>query len=63
LANALKISLMTEIELYSHMSDEDFELIRLTKLERCQEILKNIKVRIFEIIICSMTFGFYRMMV
>ncbi|KYN41871.1 Glutamate receptor delta-2 subunit [Trachymyrmex septentrionalis] len=31
LANALKMSLMTEIELYSHMADEEFELIQLIK--------------------------------
>jgi len=48
LANALKMSLMTEIELYSHMTDEEFELIRLNKQERRQEILKSIKVRIFD---------------
>lgn len=42
---------MTEIELYSHMTDEEFELVRLNKLERRQEILKNIKVRIFFVII------------
>ncbi|KYN11033.1 Glutamate receptor delta-2 subunit [Trachymyrmex cornetzi] len=29
LANALKMSLMTEIELYSHITDEEFELIQL----------------------------------
>lgn len=40
---------MTEIELYSHMTDEEFEIVRLNKLERCREILKNIKVRIFVI--------------
>ncbi|XP_011865667.1 PREDICTED: glutamate receptor ionotropic, delta-2-like isoform X2 [Vollenhovia emeryi] len=48
LANALRMSLMTEIELYSHMSDEDFELVRLNKLERRQEILKNINIKLIE---------------
>lgn len=38
---------MTEIELYSHISDEEFELIRLNKLDRRREILKNMRVRIF----------------
>lgn len=47
LSNALKMSLMIEIELYSHMTDEEFELVRLNKQERRQEILKSIKVRIF----------------
>lgn len=42
---------MTEIELFSHMTDEEFELVRLNKLQRCQEILKNIRVRIFDIMI------------
>lgn len=51
LANALKISLITEIELYSHISDEEFELVRLNKLQRRQEILKNIRVRIFDTMI------------
>lgn len=37
---------MTELELYSHMTDEEFELVRLNKVERHQEILKNIRVRI-----------------
>lgn len=49
LANALKLSLMTEIELYSHVSDEEFEIIRLSKRERRREILKLIKVRIFDV--------------
>lgn len=40
---------MTELELYSHMTDEEFELVRLNKLQRRQEILKNIRVRIFDI--------------
>ncbi|XP_011686860.1 PREDICTED: glutamate receptor ionotropic, delta-2-like [Wasmannia auropunctata] len=48
LGNALKISLMTEIELYSHMSDEEFELVRLNKFERRREILKNIKIKLIE---------------
>lgn len=47
LANALKLSLMTEIELYNHVSDEEFEIVRLNKRERHREILKHIKVRIF----------------
>lgn len=50
MANALKILLMSEIELYSHVSDEEFELIRLNKFERRSEILKNIKVRMFGIV-------------
>lgn len=50
LVNALKLSLMTEIELYNHVSDEEFEIVRLTKRERHREIVKYIKVRIFMII-------------
>ncbi|KMQ91986.1 glutamate receptor delta-2 subunit, partial [Lasius niger] len=48
LANALKLSLMTEIELYSHVSDEEFEIIRLSKRERRREILKLIKTKLVE---------------
>lgn len=50
LVNALKLSLMTEIELYNHVSDEEFEIVRLNKRERRREIVKHIKVRIFTII-------------
>lgn len=45
---------MVEMELYSHMNDEEFELIRLTKKERRQEILKNIHVCILDTL---MSFG------
>ncbi|XP_077271963.1 LOW QUALITY PROTEIN: ionotropic receptor 93a [Temnothorax americanus] len=48
LANALRLSLLTEIELHSHMTDEEFELIRLNKLEKRQEILKNIKIKLMD---------------
>lgn len=48
--NALKMSLMTEIELYNHVSSEEFEIVRLNKRERRREILKFIRVRIFIII-------------
>nr|XP_012227959.1 PREDICTED: uncharacterized protein LOC105675403 isoform X2 [Linepithema humile] len=48
LSNALKLSLMTEMELYNRMSEEEFELIRLNKNERRQEILKNIKIKLVE---------------
>ncbi|XP_018374481.1 PREDICTED: uncharacterized protein LOC108768527 [Trachymyrmex cornetzi] len=48
LANALKMSLMTEIELYSHITDEEFELVRLNKQGRRQEILKSIKIQLIE---------------
>ncbi|KAL0103140.1 hypothetical protein PUN28_017458 [Cardiocondyla obscurior] len=48
LANALKISLMTEIELYSHMSDEEFEFVRLNRQQRRQELLKSINVKLIE---------------
>lgn len=48
LANALKLSLMIEIELYNRVSEEEFEFIRLSKRERRQEILKNIRVCTFE---------------
>lgn len=54
LGNALKLSLMTEIELYSHLSDEEFEIIRLSKRQRHQEILKFIKVRIFDACLLEM---------
>lgn len=47
LSNALKMSLMTEIELYNHVSSEEFEIVRLSKRERRQEILKYIRVGIF----------------
>ncbi|XP_012536819.1 ionotropic receptor 93a isoform X2 [Monomorium pharaonis] len=46
LAYALKISLLNEIELYSHINDEEFELVRLNKHERRQEILKNIRMKL-----------------
>ncbi|XP_039311074.1 ionotropic receptor 93a-like [Solenopsis invicta] len=46
--NALKISLMTEIELFSHLSDEEFELVRLNKAERRREILKNIRIKLID---------------
>ncbi|KAL6263497.1 hypothetical protein P5V15_006288 [Pogonomyrmex californicus] len=48
LVNALKLSFMIEIELYSHMSDEEFELVRLNKHEKRQEILKNIRIKLIE---------------
>ncbi|XP_029164005.1 ionotropic receptor 93a-like [Nylanderia fulva] len=48
LGNALKLSLMTEIELYSHVSDEEFQIIRLSKRERRREILKLIKTKLVE---------------
>lgn len=46
LNNALKISLRTEIELYNHVSNEEFEIIRLNKRERRREILKFIKTKL-----------------
>ncbi|XP_018392556.1 PREDICTED: uncharacterized protein LOC108771698 [Cyphomyrmex costatus] len=48
LGNGLKMSLMTEVELYSHMTDEEFELVRLNKQERRQEVLKSIKIKLIE---------------
>ncbi|XP_014486779.1 PREDICTED: glutamate receptor ionotropic, delta-2-like [Dinoponera quadriceps] len=48
LANALKLSLMIEIELYNHVSDEEFELIRLNKREKRREILKNIQIKLVD---------------
>lgn len=48
LANAIKLSLIIEIELYNRVSEEEFELVRLSKRERRREILKNIRVRVFE---------------
>ncbi|XP_029675153.1 ionotropic receptor 93a-like [Formica exsecta] len=48
LANALKLSLMTEIELYNHVSDEEFEIVRLNKRERHREILKHIKIKLVQ---------------
>lgn len=52
LSNALKLSLMIEMELYNRVSEEEFQLIRLNKRERRREILKNIKVcsRVFSIV-------------
>lgn len=50
LNNALKISLMTEIELYNHVNNEEFEIVRLNKCERRREILKFIRVRKFILI-------------
>ncbi|EFN86026.1 Glutamate receptor delta-2 subunit [Harpegnathos saltator] len=46
LANALKLSLMIEIELYNRVSEEEFEFIRLNKRERRREILKNIQIKL-----------------
>jgi len=48
LSDALKLSLMIEIELFNRVNDEEFKLLRLNKAERCQEILESIKVCIFE---------------
>jgi len=48
LSDALKLSLMIEIELFNRVSDEEFKLLRLNKAERHQELLKSIKVCIFE---------------
>ncbi|XP_050459393.1 ionotropic receptor 93a-like [Cataglyphis hispanica] len=48
LVNALKLSLMTEIELYNHVSDEEFEIVRLTKRERHREIVKYIKTKLVQ---------------
>jgi len=48
LFDALKLSLMIEIELFNRVNDEEFKLLRLNKAERCQELLKNIKVCIFK---------------
>jgi len=50
LNNALKISLMTEIELYNHVNNEEFEIVRLNKRDRRREILKFIRVRKFILI-------------
>ncbi|XP_020296775.1 ionotropic receptor 93a-like [Pseudomyrmex gracilis] len=44
LAKALNSSLRTEIELYNHVLNEEFELIRFDKRERQQELLKNIRI-------------------
>ncbi|EZA54910.1 ObirIr93a [Ooceraea biroi] len=48
LSDALKLSLMIEIELYNRVSYEEFELLRLNKAERRQEILKNIRIKLIE---------------
>nr|QHN69192.1 ionotropic receptor 11 [Sirex nitobei] len=40
-AVALENSLLNEIELYDEMTDEEFEVTRLTKYERHQEIIQN----------------------
>ncbi|XP_072742853.1 ionotropic receptor 93a isoform X1 [Anoplolepis gracilipes] len=48
LSNALQLSLMTEIELYNHVTNEEFEIIRLNKRERRREILKLIKTKLVQ---------------
>lgn len=45
--NALKLSLMIEIELYNRVSEDEFQHIRLKKHERRREILKDVRVCIF----------------
>ncbi|XP_032665741.1 LOW QUALITY PROTEIN: ionotropic receptor 93a-like [Odontomachus brunneus] len=48
LTNAIKLSLMIEIELYNRVNEEEFELIRLSKHERHREILKNIQIKLID---------------
>ena len=40
----LENSLMTERELYELVTEEEFEIVRLSKAERKNEIIKGIKV-------------------
>ncbi|XP_076242368.1 ionotropic receptor 93a [Calliopsis andreniformis] len=48
LARALEYSLMNEIELLKKVGDEDFDTIKLSKREKQWEILKSIKINLFQ---------------
>lgn len=45
LAISLEKSLLSELELYDRVTEEEFEVVRLSKAERKKEIIKNINVR------------------
>jgi ionotropic glutamate receptor len=46
LAVSLENSLLSELELYDRVTEEEFEVVRLSKLERKKEIIKSLNVRI-----------------
>ncbi|XP_020712212.2 ionotropic receptor 93a [Athalia rosae] len=48
LAVSLEGSLIKEIELWKHVTEEEFESIRFTKRERRREVLDNMKRELFE---------------
>lgn len=52
LAKSLEDSLETENELYQTVTEEEFEVVRLSKAERKRELLKNIMVRELRILFC-----------
>lgn len=47
LAMSLESSLKTELELYDSVTEEEFEVVRLSKAERKDEIIKSVNVRKF----------------
>ena len=44
---ALEASLQSEIDLYSKVTDEEFEVLRLVKRERVKEVVRYANVGIF----------------